>query len=167
MMWRGGPRRILLPMIWAILAALGIPLWFLGLAFIAMMLENRKLRNRYGNVAVRVRRPGKKRWERANAIWVSDVFVWRGSPGVWKEGLMHVSGLTFRSPDADERKRLRRLDAEPAIATLTAADGEVVEVATAAEQRAALAGPFAASDGDQGSGPQAKALEGASQSARP
>lgn len=153
-------------MIWAILAALGIPLWFLGLAFLAMMFENRKLRHRYGNVPVRVRRTGKKRWTRGNAIWVSDVFVWRGSPGVWKEDLMHVSGLTFRSPDADERKQLRRLDAEPAIATLTAPDGEVVEVATAAEYRAALAGPFAASGDDQGAGSQAKPLEGASQPTR-
>lgn len=136
-------------MIWAVLAALGVPLWLCGLAFLAMLFENRKVRNRYGNVAVRVRRPGKKRWKRANAIWVSDVFVWRGSPGVWNEGLVHVTGLTFRSADADERKQLRRLDAEPAIATLAVPDGEAVEVATAAEYRTALAGPFAASGGVQ------------------
>ena len=134
-------------MIWAVLAALGIPLWFCGLAFLAMLFENRKLRNRYGNVPVRVRREGKKRWKRGNAIWVSDVFVCRGSPGVWNEGLVHVSGLTFRSPDADERKQLRRLDGEPAIATLAVPDSDAIEVATAAEYRAALAGPFAASGG--------------------
>ncbi len=153
-------------MIWAVLAALGIPLWFCGLAFLAMLFENRKLRNRYGNVPVRVRRPGKKRWTKGNAIWVSDVFVWRGSPGVWKEGLVHVSGVTFRSADADERKQLRRLGAEPAIATLAVADGEAVELATAAEHRSALAGPFAASGGVQGSGSQSNTSEGISQSTR-
>ena len=144
MMWRGGEGRILLPMIWAVLAALGIPLWFCALAILATLYQNRKVRNRYGNVAVRVRRAGKKRWARANAIWVSDVFVWRGSPAAWNEDLVHVSGLTFRSPVAGERKQLRRLDDEPAIATLAIPDGEAIEVATASEQRTALAGPFAA-----------------------
>ena len=86
---------------------------------------------------------GKKRWTRGHAIWVSDVFAWRGSPAAWNEELLWVSDATPRAVDPEERKKLRRLGDEPAIATLTAADGETVEVAASSEQASALLGPFA------------------------
>ena len=95
-----------------------------------------------GTVAL-VRRPGKKRWTRGHAIWVSDVFAWRGSPAAWNEELLWVSDLTRRAADPEERKKLHRLGDEPAIATLVAADGETVEVAAVPEQASALLGPFA------------------------
>ena len=67
-------------MIWAILALLGVPLWLCALGILTAVVQNRKLRKRYGDIPVRVRRPGKKRWTRGHAIWVSDVFAWRGTP---------------------------------------------------------------------------------------
>ena len=133
-------------MIWAILAALGVPLWLCAIGILAVLLQNRKLRKRYGDIPVRVRGPGKKRWTRGHAIWVSDVFAWRGSPAAWDEDLLQVSRATLRAADPAERKKLHRLGENPVIATLALADGETFDVAVGKEQRAALLGPFARTD---------------------
>jgi hypothetical protein len=130
-------------MIWAILALLGVPLWLCALGILTLVLRNRKLRKRYGDIPVRVRRPGKKRWTRGHAVWVSDVFVWRGSPAAWNEDLLQVSGTTLRAPVPEERKKLHRLGEDPAIATLALVEGGTLEVAAPREQRSALPGPFA------------------------
>jgi len=129
-------------MIWAILAALGVPLWLCAAGIFMLLFNNRRLRKRYGDVPVRVRRPEKKRWTRGHAVWVSDVFAWRGSPAAWAEELLVVRAATARDADREERKSLRRLSKTPVIVTLTVADGEPVEVAAAREQGSALLGPF-------------------------
>jgi hypothetical protein len=129
-------------MIWAILAWLGVPLWLCALGIVVIVLNNRKLRERYGDIPVRVRRPGKKRWTRGHAIWVSNVFGWRGSPAAWNEDLLQVTGVTLRPPAPEERKTLHRLGDEPAIATLAIVEGEALEVAAGPDERSALLGPF-------------------------
>ena len=74
---------------------------------------------------------------------MSDVFAWRGSPAAWDEELLEVTAATLRAPSTEERKKLRHLDDNPAIATLSPADGEAaVEVAAAAAHRVALLGQF-------------------------
>ena len=133
-------------MIWAILAALGVPLWLCALGILMLVVQNRRLRKRYGDIPVRVRRPGKKGWTRGHAIWVSNVFAWRGSPAAWDEDLLQVSKVTPRDADPQERKKLRRLGEHPAIATLALSDGETLDVAAGSEQRVALLGPFAATE---------------------
>ena len=92
-------------MIWAILALLGVPLWLCAVGILAVILQNHKLRKRSGDLQVRVRRPGEKRWTRGHAIWVSDVFAWRASPAAWKADLLQVIGVSSRSLDFDERKK--------------------------------------------------------------
>ena len=67
-------------MIWAILALLGVPLWLCAPGILSLVLRNRELRKRYGDIPVRVRRAGKKRWTRGHAIWVSDVFACAARP---------------------------------------------------------------------------------------
>lgn len=129
-------------MIWAILAAVGIPLWLCAIGLLTVVVQNRKLRKRYGDIPVRVRHPGTKRWTRGHAIWVSDVFAWRGSPAAWKEDLLQVTGASLRVADPEECKKLRRLGEDPAVATLALADGENFDVAAAPERHAALLGPF-------------------------
>lgn len=131
-------------MIWIILAALGIPLWLCAAGITVMVLRSRSLSKRHGDVAVRVRRPGKKRWTRGHGIWVSDVFAWRGSPAAWNEQIIHVTDLTVRRADESEQHALRRLGSDVHIATLSNREGDTIDVATAPEQRQALAGPFAA-----------------------
>ena len=129
-------------MIWAVLAFLGVPLWLCALGILTIFLSNRKLRKRPGNIPVRVRRPGKKRWTRGHAIWVSDVFAWRGSPAAWNEDLVQLTGVTPRTPDPEERKKLHRLGDGFSIVTLATVEGETLEVAAGPEERLALLGPF-------------------------
>ena len=104
------------------------------------------MRKRHGDVPVRVKRPGKTCFNRGHAIWVSDVFAWRGSPAAWSEGIVQVTGVTLRSPDDNERHKLRRLGDGVQIATLSSLDGESLEAATWPEDRTALVGPFVATD---------------------
>lgn len=131
-------------MIWAILAAIGVPLWLCAIGILTVVFTNRKLRKRPGNIPVRVRRSGKKRWTRGHAIWVSDVFAWRGSPAAWNEDLLHVADATLRAADPEERRKLHRLGDEPAVATLALAEGETLDVAAAPDQGPALLGPYVA-----------------------
>lgn len=124
-------------MIWAILVALGVPLWLCAVGIFTVILQNRKLRRRDGDIPVRVRRHGNKRWTRGHAIWVSDVFAWRGIPAAWDEDLSQVSGATLRAANPEERKKLHRLGQDPAIATLALTEGDTLEVAAARDRRSA------------------------------
>ena len=129
-------------MIWAILALLGVPLWLIALALLGLVFRNRKLRKRPGNIPVRVLPPGKKRWRRGHAVWISDVFAWRGSPAAWSEDLAQVHSVFTRVPDAQQRKKIHGLGDDPVIARLSLAGGSSLDVATSGEHRAALPGPF-------------------------
>ena len=131
-------------MIWAVLALLGIPLWLCAAGIFTMVVRNRSLRKRHGDIPVRVRRPAKTRWTRGHALWVSDVFAWRGSPAAWSEDIVQVLGVTLRSPGDEEQHKLRRLGDGVQIATLSSVDGEPLEVATRPEERTAVVGPFVA-----------------------
>ena len=131
-------------MIWAMLAFLGVPLWLCAMGILVIVLNNRKLRRRHGDIPVRVRRPGKQRWTRGHAMWVSDVFAWRGSPAAWNEDLERITDVKLRPPDAEERKALRRLGDGFVVATLESGHGDTLNVATSQEQQSALLGPFAA-----------------------
>ena len=130
-------------MIWALLALVGVPLWLCALGILALVYRNRGLRRRHGDIAVRVQRTGKTRWTRGHAVWVSDVFAWRGSPAAWREDLVHVVGASACSATPEERKKLHRLGDGPVVATLTTSQGDVLRVAASAEHRSALSGPFA------------------------
>ncbi len=83
---------------------------------------------------------GGARWTRGHAVWVSDVFSWRGSPAAWSEDIVQVTGVRLRSPDEEERHKLRRLGAGVQIAMLSSLDGEPLEVATWPEEHAASSG---------------------------
>ena len=131
-------------MIWAILALLGVPLWLCALGIWALLHRNKSLRQRHGDIPVRVMRSGKTRWVRGHAVWVSDVFAWRGSPAAWNEDLLHVTGVTIEALEPDELKKLHHLGDDLTAATLTPDAGEPIRVAVAAEHRAALLGPYGA-----------------------
>jgi hypothetical protein len=128
-------------MIWAVLAMLGVPLWLCALGILALVYRNKSLRTRHGDIPVRVQRTGKTRWTRGHAVWVSDVFAWRGSPAAWDEDLFHVIGARVEALAPGERKKLHRLGDHPTVATLTPDVGEPLRVAVASEHRAALLGP--------------------------
>jgi len=107
------------------------------------VFRNRHLRLREGDIPVRVLRPGKTRWTRGHAVWVSDVFAWRGFPAGWNEDLVHVVKATERSATSEELNALRRLGETPAVMSLTNEAGADLVVAASSELHAALLGPFA------------------------
>jgi hypothetical protein len=129
-------------MVWAILAFLGVPLWLCAAGILVIVLNNRNLRKRHGDIPVRVKRPGKKRWTRGHGIWVSDVFAWRGSPAAWNEALLHVADVTLRTPSTEEQQKLHRLGDGFAIATLSVVGDDPIELAAGSGHRTALVGPF-------------------------
>jgi hypothetical protein len=131
-------------MLWAILAFFGVPLWLCAAGITVLILENRSLRKRPGDIPVRVLRPGKKRWTRGHAIWVSDVFAWRASPASWKEAIVQVTDASLHEPvDPQTVKKLHRLGERPAVASLTLTGGGMISVAAGSNHRSALIGPFA------------------------
>ena len=129
-------------MIWVILAALGVPLWLVAVGIFALLFQNRALKKRPGNVPVRVRPAGKKRWMKANGLWLSDVFFWRGGLGVWKEGLSQIISASSRPAGTEEQKKLHRVGKNVVIVTMTLAGGGTLDTAGPHESRAALMGPF-------------------------
>ena len=137
-------------MIWAVLIALGVPLWLCACGILMLVFRNRALRKRPGNVPCKFRPTDKKRWTSGHGVWVSDVFAWGGSAAAWKSELAWTAGLATRPADEGERKKLRRLGDSPLIASLALAEGGTVEVAAGREHRAGLLGPFADSAADAG-----------------
>ena len=132
-------------MIWAILLLLGVPLWLCAVAIGVLILRNRSLRKRAGNVPARLRTAPGKRWTRGHGLWVHDVWAFRGSPAAWSEKLVWVTGVTVRKATADEAGKLRGLGENPTVATF-AYDGGTMEVATSDAHRAELIGPFVTSN---------------------
>ena len=129
-------------MVWAVLALLGVPLWLCAVAILALLYRNRSLRRRPGDIPVRVPRPGKTRWVRGHAVWVSDVFAWRGIPAAWQEDLCRVVSARSGSLGPGERKRLRGLGRDAAAVTLRPDAGPPFRVAVRGEHLDALLGPF-------------------------
>ena len=87
-------------MIWALLAMVGVPLWLCAIGIFALVLPEQvpaaTARRHPGPGAAR----GKTRWIRGHAVWVSDVFAWRGSPAAWQEDLVQVTGSQRGGPGA-------------------------------------------------------------------
>jgi len=131
-------------MVWATLLLVGVPLWLCAAAIGVLVLRNRSLRKRAGNVPARLRAAPGKRWTRGHGLWVHDVWAFRGSPAAWSEKLVWVSDVTIRRATADEAEKLRGLGENPTVAVL-AYDGGTMEVAASAEHRARLIGPFVSS----------------------
>jgi hypothetical protein len=130
-------------MVWAILAALGVPLWLCAAGILTLILRNRALRKRPGNLPVRIRRAGKTRWSPGHGVWIHDVFAFRGLPAAWKEALVWATEASARPASEQEREKLHRIGDAPIVVTLTLDEGETVELAARPEHKADLLGPFA------------------------
>ena len=129
-------------MIWALLAMIGVPLWLCALGIVTLVLRNRGLRRRSGNVPVRLRKNGSGRWHPGHAVWVHDVFAFRGSPAAWMEALSQVDAITASRASSEARKGIRRLGDDIVIATFALVPQGTLEVAARTKQRDLLLGPF-------------------------
>ena len=136
------PVRSVITVIWAILAAVGVPLWLCAAGILTLVARNRTLRKRPDDIPVRILRPGQKRWRPGHGIWVHDVFLFRASPAAWSEAVLWAQDASARVPNDDERGHLRHLGDEPLVATLTLDDGQTIKLATSGDRQAALLGPF-------------------------
>ena len=129
-------------MIRALLVFVGVPLWLCALGMFTVIYRNRALRKRRGDIPVRVLKPGKTRWVRGHAVWISDVFAWRGSPAAWSEGLSRVVAVSAAPAAPEELKRRRRLGDEPVVATLTLEEGAALRSLLPAATAPPSSGPF-------------------------
>jgi hypothetical protein len=122
-----------------------VPLWLFALVVIALIWRNRRLRNRPGNVSVRMREAPGTSWSRGNGVWVDDVFAVRHGLADRSENFMRVTAATSRTPGEQEAKDLRRLE-DPVIAALVLTDGRTIEIAVPRRFEGLLLGPFATAD---------------------
>jgi hypothetical protein len=123
-----------------ILAAVGVPLWLCAAGILTLLLRNRSLRRRAGDLPVRIRSAAGGRWRRGHALWVHDVLCFRASPAGWTEELLWVDEVAVRP--ATEGDGLHRLGADPVVARLIIHDGEPVEVAASKEHADRVAGEW-------------------------
>jgi hypothetical protein len=132
-------------MIWALLFALGVPLWLIALGLGSFVLRARRLKSREGNVRCRLRRAGTKRWLPGHAIWVHDVLIFDGSPAVWIEATCWAKGVVLREASGPDAVSLKRLGPGALIASIDAHSTGTIELGARSSDRAALLGPFDAS----------------------
>lgn len=131
-------------MIWALLAAVGVPLWLCAMGIVTLVLRNRALRRRPGNVACRLRVTPDGRWIRGHGVWVHDVFAFRGSRATWNERLLWAIDVEVRPATKDEAKKLRAAGGHPVVATIAGTpDDGTIEVAAREEDELLLLGPSA------------------------
>jgi hypothetical protein len=72
------------------------------------------------------------------------VFAYRSSPAAWAESLVGVRDAVTIAPTEADKKKLRRLGAEPSIVRFIDDDGQHVDFATESEHALDLLGSFAA-----------------------
>lgn len=123
-------------MIWAALIFLGVPIWLCAVAVGSLVLRNRSLRRRFGDIPVRLRPAAGGRWRRGHAVWIHDVLAFRASPAAWQEELLWVDGVEVRP--ATDQDRVRHLGDEPMIARLSVHGATPFDLALAAQHAAAL-----------------------------
>ena len=129
-------------MIIALSLALGVPLWLCAAAILVVLLRNRALRKRPGNVPVRIRRQGRKWWSPGHAVWIHDVFAFRGLAAAWKEALIWAGSASSRPAASEERRKLHRIGRSRH--RPTHASGRLaIDVAARADREQDLFGPFA------------------------
>ena len=135
-------------MIIALLAVLGVDLIVIAV-LLAGVLGRRRWESRQPDAfkgAIRITSGSIPRlsakWHRDYGRWVRDVLVWTPAPFLLRNILVPVDRVTGPVRPA-EPSEVKRIGAEPAIASL-ASDDSTIEVASAAKNRELLPGPWGA-----------------------
>ena len=127
-------------MIWALLALLGIPLWFIALILIAAVAQRRSIQRTDGVFRYKVR--GDKGWSRGKSVanWVSDVLIGHKGIALLRSEAQQVTAVELIGPPEHPAKGLGD---EVVELSFTFAGGERVDVAVAEASLATAMGPFA------------------------
>jgi hypothetical protein len=119
-----------------------VPLLIVIFLTASLMGRYWQLRNRPGNVTVRMRAPTDEHWVSGNAVWTENVFAFRSLPAAWRESQVPVRAVTTRAPVGIEAEELHRFE-RPIIASFYIEDDRMVEVAAPEKDQSRLLGPFA------------------------
>jgi hypothetical protein len=111
-----------------------------GIALV--VVRNRRMRERPGNVPVRLWRQGDDRWLPAHGVWANDVFAVRAAPAAWGEALFWIVDAKRHRVTDEERKKLHRIGERPVAFEFALACGGSVRMAARREHEEALLGPF-------------------------
>jgi hypothetical protein len=113
-----------------------------GIALV--VVRNRRMRERPGNVPVRLWRQGDDRWLPAHGVWANDVFAVRAAPAAWGEALFWIVDAKRHRVTDEERTKLHRIGERPVAFEFELACGGSVRMAARREHEGALLGPFSA-----------------------
>jgi hypothetical protein len=111
-----------------------------GIALV--VVRNRRMRERPGNVPVRLWRQGDDRWLPAHGVWANDVFAVRPAPAAWGEALFWIVDAKRHRVTDEERTKLHRIGERPVAFEFGLACGGSVRMAARREHEEALLGPF-------------------------
>ena len=131
-------------MIWALLAAVGVPLWLCADGHPhARPAQPRAAPPARQRRVPAARHPGRT-LDPGHGVWVHDVFAFRGSPATWKERLLWAIDVEVRPATEDEARKLRAVGDHPIVATIAGTpDDGTIEVAAREEDELLLLGPSA------------------------
>jgi len=135
--------------IWIILAALGIPIWFVLGALGASLLSRRSFKRRDGVFPVKLRVVSgevatlKNSWPRrpGYARWVHDVLLVQHGLALRQTEALAVAGVTRTGSErgADD---IHGLGDTPLVVALELDGGASVELAASSDDRGTMVGPF-------------------------
>lgn len=93
-------------MIWALLALLGIPLWFIAVILVAVVRNRRHVRSS-PQVFSYIERTDKG-WARRRgyARWVSDVMIIHRGPALVRSDVHQVTGSVTKGPPDEQPRKL-------------------------------------------------------------
>jgi hypothetical protein len=117
----------------------------LGAGAIALVVvRNRRMRRRPGNVPVRLWRQEDDRWVPGHGVWANDVLAVRAAPAAWGEALLWIVDAKPHRVTDEDLKKLHRIGERPVAFEFELACGGSVRMAARHEHEEALLGPFSA-----------------------
>ena len=126
-------------MVWALLALLGIPIWFIALVLIAAFRNRRKVRSDPSVFTFKARKDDGWRRGKVHARWVSDVLITHSGIALIRMDAAKVDAVTIRGPIEPPPKGLGESASEVCVAY---AEGSALSVAVSAENLDAMLGPM-------------------------
>ena len=130
-------------MIWAILAALGVPLWLIALALVGLFFKRRRVAKHPDTFACKARVASgeitglKDKFRSTHARWVHDVLIVYS--GIGRTNVLPLPIGAVEQPF--HPAEVKRMD-HPQVLTLQLDGGALTEVAVSVDVQSLAVGPF-------------------------